>query len=51
LEVPDYKARVERAVVLTVEAADWNCPQHITPRFTMAEIEAIAASQDPPERI
>jgi ferredoxin-NADP reductase/predicted pyridoxine 5'-phosphate oxidase superfamily flavin-nucleotide-binding protein len=32
-------ARVERAVVITVEGYDWNCPQHITPRFTKAEIE------------
>jgi predicted pyridoxine 5'-phosphate oxidase superfamily flavin-nucleotide-binding protein len=39
LEVPGYRARVERAVVLTVEAFDWNCPQHITPRFTAAEVE------------
>jgi predicted pyridoxine 5'-phosphate oxidase superfamily flavin-nucleotide-binding protein len=40
LEMPDYRARVERAVVLTVEAFDWNCPQHIEPRFTEAEIMA-----------
>ena len=39
LELPHYRARVERAVVITVEAYDWNCPQHITPRFTEAEIE------------
>ena len=39
LALPDYRARVERAVVITVEAYDWNCPQHITPRFTEAEIE------------
>ena len=39
LEVPTYRARVERAVVMTIEAVDWNCPQHITPRFTEAEIE------------
>ena len=32
-------ARVERAVVISVEGFDWNCPQHITPRFTQAEIE------------
>ena len=32
-------ARVERAVVISVEGYDWNCPQHITPRFTKAEIE------------
>ncbi len=38
LVVPDYRARVERAAVITVEAYDWNCPQHITPRFTEAEI-------------
>jgi hypothetical protein len=39
LEVRNYRARVERAVVITVEAYDWNCPQHITPRFTETEIE------------
>ncbi|MBK6294731.1 MAG: pyridoxamine 5'-phosphate oxidase family protein [Rhodoferax sp.] len=37
LELPDYRARVERVVLITVEAYDWNCPQHITPRFTEAE--------------
>ena len=34
----DYGARVERGLVIDVEAFDWNCPQHITPRFTLAEI-------------
>ena len=38
--VAHYRARVERAVVITVEAFDWNCPQHITPRFTAAELRA-----------
>lgn len=38
LEIPSYRARVERAIVLTVEAYDWNCPQHITPRFTEGEV-------------
>ena len=37
---PGYRARIERTVVITVEAFDWNCPQHITPRFTDTEIEA-----------
>lgn len=36
---PGYPARIERAVVMSVEALDWNCPQHITPRFTAAEID------------
>lgn len=43
LEVPTYRARVERAVVMTIEAVDWNCPQHITPRFTQAEIDELVA--------
>lgn len=38
LAVPGYPARVERALVIAVEAIDWNCPQHITPRFTEAEL-------------
>lgn len=38
LESPDYRARVERGVVITVEAFDWNCPKHITPRFTEREL-------------
>ena len=39
LRLPGYRAQVERAFVIDVEAFDWNCPQHITPRFTEAEIE------------
>ncbi len=36
----DYRARPERILLLHLEAFDWNCPQHITPRFTQAEIVA-----------
>ena len=43
LRLPSYKATPERAFVVTVEALDWNCPQHITPRFSEAELaEALA---------
>jgi predicted pyridoxine 5'-phosphate oxidase superfamily flavin-nucleotide-binding protein len=35
---PGYKARPERILLLRLAAFDWNCPQHITPRFTEAEI-------------
>lgn len=38
LTMPDYRAKIERAMILHVEAFDWNCPQHITPRYTMEEI-------------
>lgn len=34
----NYKAKVERIFRLRLEAFDWNCPQHITPRFTQEEI-------------
>lgn len=40
LAMPGYPAKIERAFVLHVEAFSWNCPQHITPRFTEAEIDA-----------
>jgi predicted pyridoxine 5'-phosphate oxidase superfamily flavin-nucleotide-binding protein len=39
LSVPGYDATVERAVLVHVAGFDWNCPQHITPRFTLEEIE------------
>ncbi|WP_137144814.1 pyridoxamine 5'-phosphate oxidase family protein [Mycolicibacterium sp. CR10] len=41
---PGYDAEVQRVVLVTVEAFDWNCPQHITPRFTAAELEPHLAS-------
>ncbi len=52
LGVPGYRARVERATVITVEAFDWNCPQHITPRFTEAEVrEGVAPLHAEIERL
>lgn len=35
---PEYKAVTERVYVIRVEAFDWNCQQHIVPRYTEAEI-------------
>jgi len=35
---PTYKARPQRAIVFMLEAWDINCPQHIVPRYTEAEI-------------
>lgn len=43
LEMPDYRARVERSFLIKIEGFDWNCPQHITERFTRDEVEAITA--------
>ena len=43
LVLPGYKAKVQRAFVLRLETFDWNCPQHITPRYTESDI-AVAVS-------
>jgi len=40
---PGYRARPERAILLTIDAWDVNCSQHITERYTQDEI-AIAAA-------
>jgi predicted pyridoxine 5'-phosphate oxidase superfamily flavin-nucleotide-binding protein len=41
LEIPTYRGGIERAVVITVAAFDWNCPQHITPRFSEEELSGL----------
>jgi len=41
--VPGYRARPERIFRLRLAAFDWNCPQHIVPRFTEAEIARAVA--------
>lgn len=39
LDLGGYQYRPERMMIFHIEAYDWNCPQHITPRFTIDEIE------------
>jgi len=43
LRTAEPGAVVERAILIHVEGFDWNCPQHITPRYTVAEIEPAVA--------
>lgn len=43
LAKPAERARVERLFFIDVTAYDWNCPQHITPRYTAAEVSAVVA--------
>jgi len=45
LDLSEYKFRPERMMILHIEAYDWNCPQHITPRYTVEEIEEAFAEQ------
>ena len=45
--VPGYAAKAERTLRLHLEAFDWNCRQHIVPRFTEPEIaEAVTPLRD-----
>ena len=41
LRVPAEKTPPERAFVIHVEAFDWNCQQHITPRYTQEELTRV----------
>ena len=41
LRVTTEKTPAERAVLIHVEAFDWNCQQHITPRYTQEELAEI----------
>ncbi len=39
LRDPDYRGLPERAVVISINALDWNCPQHISQRLTVEELQ------------
>jgi predicted pyridoxine 5'-phosphate oxidase superfamily flavin-nucleotide-binding protein len=41
LRVPEEKTPAERAMIIHIEGFDWNCPQHITPRYTQEELAKI----------
>lgn len=43
LAPPGLESRVERAFAIRVVGFDWNCPQHITPRFTEQEVLAFVS--------
>ena len=47
VSVPGYRALPERIFRLRLQAFDWNCSQHITPRFTEPEVaEAVRPLRD-----
>jgi hypothetical protein len=46
LTMPDYRARVERALVIDIDAWDANCPQHIPRRFEAVDVEKALKSRD-----
>ena len=47
VRVEGHPAVVERVFVIHLVAYDWNCPQHITPRYTVDEIrQSLRATED-----
>ncbi len=47
LKTSEPKAVAERAFIIHIQAFDWNCPQHITPRFTQEEVELLLGTRNP----
>ncbi|MFY7806550.1 MAG: pyridoxamine 5'-phosphate oxidase family protein [Limnoraphis robusta] len=43
LRVPGYEASCERAILIDVEAWDWNCPQHIPLKYSEAQVTEMIA--------
>jgi uncharacterized protein len=43
LVVPNYSAKIERGIIITIEAMSWNCPQHIPLKYSEAEVQAKTA--------
>lgn len=41
LELADFRAPVERGIVIHVEAFDWNCPKYITPRYSQRDVDSL----------
>lgn len=43
--VEDHSAEerplIERIIVIDVVGFDWNCPRHITPRYTLAQVDTL----------
>jgi predicted pyridoxine 5'-phosphate oxidase superfamily flavin-nucleotide-binding protein len=39
LELGDYSFKAKRIMIFRVQGYDWNCPQHITPRYTLPEVQ------------
>ena len=46
LRPDNYKFKPERMLIFHIKAYDWNCPQHITPRYTRQEMEPILEEQN-----
>ena len=43
---PSYSARPQRAMVVSVEGFDWNCPQHIPMRLDAEDVQGALDARD-----
>jgi uncharacterized protein len=43
LQMQNYAAKIERAIVFQIEAYSWNCPQHIPIRYSQQEVDSMIA--------
>lgn len=41
----DYKFKPERILIFNIKAYDWNCPQHINPKYSIEEIRELMEPQ------
>lgn len=51
LELPDFRAPVERGILIQVEAYDWNFPKYITPRYSQNEVKALLDQARQPQSV
>lgn len=41
VRIPGYRGLAERTLVFRIVGFDWNCPQHITERYVLGDVETI----------
>ena len=49
--LPGYRARADRALVVRIEAYDWNCPSHIPELYSRAALQPLVAEVERLRRI
>lgn len=46
LKPENYQFKPERMMVFHIVAYDWNCPQHITPRYSAEDVETLLEAKN-----
>jgi uncharacterized protein len=45
LSPKDYQFKPEKMMIFKIKAYDWNCPQHINPKYTLEEVRELLEPQ------